>query len=162
MKKIEELMEVHRSYFPTGQFFFEITAQSHVAIPSLKKLNQAIEMLSNNLSVPCVIDNNFHYISHDEKDAFDIATCIKDGKQYYEHGRKKKDGDWHIMSEDEITAILKKNGYEESQIEERISNNQKLIDMVDITIPLHQLLFPKYESPDEIKQLYTKFSQETA
>lgn len=66
------------------------------------------------------------------------------------------------MSETEIVSVLEKNGYEIAQIEQWISNNQQLIDMIDINIPLHQLLFPAYESPDEIKELYAKFSQQTA
>gem|GEM_PF-6300008 len=34
--------------------------------------------------------------------------------------------------------------------------------MIDIVIPLHQLLFPAYESPADIKELYAKFTKETA
>ena len=159
-KKIEELMDVHCSFFPEWQFFFEITAQPHINVPHLKKINNAIDTLSESLDIPCVVDNNFHYVSSEEKDAFDIATCIKDGKQYYEHGRKKKEGERHIMSEDEITKVMEKNGYTETQISGFITNNQSLIDMIDVNIPLHQLLFPVYESPGEIKDLYAKFQSE--
>jgi|GEM_PF-4525508 len=109
-------MDIHRSLFPAGQFFLEITAQSYTSVVGLRKVDASILSLSEHLSIPCVIDNNFHYISSDEKDAFDIATCIKDGKQYYEHGRKKKEGERHIMSEDEIIKTAAKNGYTEAQI----------------------------------------------
>ncbi len=158
-KKVEELMWMYATYFPTGQFFFEITAQSHIELPLIKKIDSCILSLSQTLSIPCLVDNNFHYIAPDDKDAFDIATCIKDGKQYYEHGRKKKEGAWHIMSEEEVMKTLEKNGYEGKMIDEWISNNQQLIDMIDVQIPLHQLLFPAYESPEEITQLYETFQQ---
>lgn len=158
-KKIEELMSMYSAYFPAGQFFFEITAQPYTDLPQLRKVDSCILSLSKNLSIPCVVDNNFHYVAPDDKDAFDIATCIKDGKQYYEHGRKKKEGAWHIMSEDEIVKVLEKNGYESSMIEERIGNNQKVIEMIDLNIPLHQLLFPVYESPEHISQIYETFQQ---
>lgn len=115
--------------------------------------------LSKALDIPCVVDNNFHYISTEEKDAFDIATCIKDGKQYYEHGRKKKEGNRHIMSENEIISTLETDGYQTDQIEMWIANNQKLIDSIDVQIPLHQLLFPVYESSEHIKDLYSQFQQ---
>lgn len=137
----------------------ELTAQSYIAVPLLKKINSAILTLSDSLSVPCLVDNNFHYISPDEKDAADIALCIKDGKQYYEHGRKKKEGEWHIMSEQEIIQTLKTNGYQQEQIDQRIENNKQLIDSIDINIPLHQLLFPVYKSPDYIAELYEKFQK---
>lgn len=155
-------MDLHRSYFPEGQFFFEITAQPYHDVLALRKIDSCILSLSKTLSIPCLVDNNFHYVSPDDKDAFDIATCIKDGKQYYEHGRKKKEGLWHIMNEDEITQTLEKNSYDTSMIEEFIGNNQKLIELIDIQIPLHQLLFPVYESPDNIKELYQQFSTESA
>lgn len=128
-------------------------------VPHYKKINTAIITLSKQLEIPCVVDNNFHYILPSDKDACDIASCIKDGKQYYEHGRKKKEGEWHIMSEDEIVETLIHNGYQHDQIHEWIANNQKLIDSIDVTIPLHQLLFPIYESPENITELYQHFQQ---
>ncbi len=60
------------------------------------------------------------------------------------------------MSEDEIVQTLKTNGYQQEQIDGWIGNNQKLIDSIDINIPLHQLLFPVYKSPDYIAELYAK------
>ncbi len=62
------------------------------------------------------------------------------------------------MSEKEITDICEKDGYSSEQIEGRIANNQQLVDMIDVQIPLHQLLFPVYESPDNIKELYSQFT----
>lgn len=154
-------MEIYKNMFPDGQFYFELTAQPYNSIANLRRLDAAILTLSGKLGIPCVVDNSFHYVSPSDKDAFDIATCIKDGKQYYEHGRQKKEGDRHIMAEDEIIGVLTKNGYDQAQISQRMENNQKLIESIDIEIPLHQLLFPVYESPDEIKQLYETF-QKTA
>lgn len=152
-------MSIYRSYFPDGQFFFEVTAQDYRNVPAFKKINSAIIELSTSLSIPCVVDNNFHYIAPDDKDAADIATCIKDGKQYYEHGRKKKEGEWHIMTEHEVTQVLITDGYQANQIEQWIDNNQKLIDMINVEIPLHKLLFPVYESPENVKELYDSFLQ---
>jgi len=148
---------MYSAYFPAGQFFLEVTAQSYLVVPHFKKINSAIVSLSTQLEIPCVVDNNFHYISPSDKDAFDIASCIKDGKQYYEHGRKKKEGEWHIMGEDELVEILLHDGYQENQIHEWTENNQKLIDSTDLQIPLHQLLFPIYESPEHITELYKHF-----
>ena len=85
-------------------------------MPQLKKIDNCILSLSEALSIPCVIDNNFHYVSPEEKDAYDIATCIRDGKQYYEHGRKKSDALGHIMNEKEIISIASKNGYADEQV----------------------------------------------
>lgn len=161
-KKLTELMKIYAWYFPQDQFFFEITAQSYEKIPTLKKVNETIISLSESTNIPCLVDNDFHHVSADEKDAFDIAGCIKDGKQYYEHGRKKIDGDWHIMSEREIVNVLAGNGYSPEQIQTWTDNNQQLIDMIDVKIPLHQLLFPVYESPQEIKDLYAHFEQKIA
>ncbi len=161
-KKMTELMQLYASYFPADQFFFEVCAQSHTELPLIKKVNDAIIALSKASSIPCLVDNNFHYVSEEEKDAFDIARCIKDGKQYYEHGRKKAEGDWHIMSEKEVISLLEANGYSKEQIQTRIDNNNQLINMIDVKIPLHQLLFPAYESPTEIKHLYEQFSAKPA
>lgn len=158
VKKIEERIALYAKLFPEGQFFLEVTAQSHATVPTLKKVNEMIVSLSDALGLPCVVDNNFHYATSEEKDAFDIAGCIKDGKQYYEHGRKKKDGEWHIMSEKEVAAVVKSNGYTDEQFEQRCSNNKRLIGMIDTNIPLHQLLFPAYESSPEIQEIYKQFA----
>lgn len=161
-KKLTELMQIYAGYFPQDQFFFEVVAQSYEKVPTLKKINEIVISLCEHTSIPCLVDNDFHYVSADEKDAFDIAGCIKDGKQYYEHGRKKIAGDWHIMSEQEIVSTLSSNWYSPEQIQTWTDNNQQLIEMIDIKIPLHQLLFPVYESPQEIKDLYANFEQKTA
>ena len=72
-------MSMYRNMFPEGQFYFELTAQHYNSIANLRRLDSAILALSEKLDIPCLVDNNFHYVSPTDKDAFDIATCIKDG-----------------------------------------------------------------------------------
>jgi DNA polymerase III alpha subunit len=41
-----------------------------------------------------------------------------------------------------------------------MENTQKIADMTDLKIELNQLLFPNYQSPDEIKELYEAHKSE--
>ncbi|MBU0625947.1 hypothetical protein KKG31_06430 [Patescibacteria group bacterium] len=60
------------------------------------------------------------------------------------------------MSEEEIIAILKSNGFEEKLFNTFIKNNNELAKSIHTEINLHQALFPNYDTPDDIKEIYEK------
>ena len=64
------------------------------------------------------------------------------------------------MEEEEIRKICLENGYKVEQIEERLENNEKIAMQCDVKLELGQQLFPVYEAPEYIKELYEKYGNE--
>jgi DNA polymerase III alpha subunit len=83
-----------------------------------------------------------------------MALAIKDGYKMYDEIRRKPKWEYHIMNEDEIVNIMTWNGYEDKQINEWIDNNNKIAESIDVKIQLWQYLFPNYDNPEDVKELY--------
>jgi DNA polymerase III alpha subunit len=75
----------------------------------------------------------------------------------YEDDRRKIVGEYHIMSEEEMMAMMEKNGLDDDLIDSLLSATGKIAETIKIDIPLWQSLFPNYESSDEINKLYEKY-----
>jgi hypothetical protein len=63
------------------------------------------------------------------------------------------------MTEENIRGKCTANGFSATQTQEMLDNTGIVADMLNVEIPLGDILFPIYESPDEIKALYEEFSQ---
>lgn len=137
----------------------EIIPQSPKDNPTLAHANTILRQIHESTWLPIICANNFHYIHQEDQEAFDIARCIKDGKRVYDEDRRKTLGDFSIMSETDIRTACENNGFVASQIDEMIANTEKVASMIDLQIPLWNILFPEYESPENIKELYEKFQQ---
>lgn len=135
----------------------EVIPQDPKANALLAQANRVLRQIHENTGLPIICASDFHYIHQDDQEAYDIARCIKDGKRVYDEDRRKTQWDFSIMSEEDIRTACEKNGFVESQIDEMITTTEKVADMIDIQIPLWNILFPEYESPEDIKELYAKF-----
>jgi DNA polymerase III alpha subunit len=120
----------------------------------LSKVNQLILHLARKTDTPCIVNNNYFYPEPNNKDAWEMALSIKDGTKMYDAHRRQPAGQYHIMTEEEITKICLENGYKEELIEQRLNNNEHIAQQVEMKIKLGQALFPVYDSPEEIKTLY--------
>ncbi|MEI7558209.1 MAG: hypothetical protein WCJ45_05330 [bacterium] len=86
--------------------------------------------------------------------------AIKDGLKIYDENRRKPKGRFHIMEEKEIRDILEKNGLENKVINRLIENNEAIAEQIHVEIDLNQTLFPNYETPEDIKELYEKYKDQ--
>lgn len=152
----ERILEIHEMIKEVfgERCYFEITAQDEEVITELPKVNQFILHLSRKTDTPCIVNNNFFYPEPTNKDAREMALSIKDGTKMYDAHRRQPAGKYHIMTEQEIKEICLKNGYKEEQIEQWLKNNEKIAEQIDMKIKLGQALFPIYDAPQEIKELY--------
>jgi len=64
------------------------------------------------------------------------------------------------MSEDEIRGTLSNNGYNTAMIDTLIKNNIAIAENITTDIDLNQVLFPNYETPEDIKELYEKYKDQ--
>ena len=60
------------------------------------------------------------------------------------------------MSEEEIRAVCEKNGHSKTDIDRRVDTNNRIAEEIVTEIDLHQTLFPNYDSPEDIVELYEK------
>lgn len=153
-KKILEMISTYKEIFGNDNFFLELTAQDYKKDPKFKLLNDSLISLAEKSNTTLIINNNFHYINKDDKEAYEVLLCIKEWKYIHDSTRPKIVQDQHIFSESEIIEVMIKNWYEESFIQNIIQNNFNIAQSIDMKVPLWQILFPKYESPDYVKELY--------
>lgn len=140
----------------TSHTIIELTVQDESAHPNIAKINKHLEKLATQLELPLTCANNYHYIDEADQKVSEVALAIKDGKRMFDDDRRKVSLQQHIMSEQEIRDILTDNGYDTDRIQQMIQSTADIADMIDLDIPLNKILFPKYESPDQIKELYEK------
>lgn len=155
-EKISEIIRLLQSVLGEYAVYGEIIAQLHSENSELERINTYIFSLCQELGVPCVVNTNYHYIKKSDKEAWEVALAVKDGKKIYEMDRRQPVWNFHIMTEEEISEVLITNWYTADQIEKMIANNVALADSFDVKVALGQTLFPNYESPEDVKEIYEK------
>ncbi|MFA5747616.1 MAG: PHP domain-containing protein [Candidatus Absconditabacterales bacterium] len=150
--KIIEIIQMIKD--TVDDVYLEIIAQDYKNVPEIKKINNLIFEIAKKNKLECVVNNNYHYPKKEDKEAWETALAIKDGKKIYDQDRRKPKGEYFIMSENEIREILIQNGFEKNEIDGFIENNNKVADSIQTEIDLNQVLFPNYINPEDIIQLY--------
>lgn len=150
----EQLSLIQSALWEQWKLVLEIIAWDHKENKRLEEVNRKIIQIAWDNSLDYIISWNFHYVTPDQSEAFETALSIKDGKRIYDEDRRLVTWKRHIQSEIEIRTTMKNNGFSEEVIEHGIANTQIIADLTNLEIKLNQLLFPNYQSPDEIKSLY--------
>lgn len=155
-EKIIEIIRMLQSILGEDSVYGEIIAQLHSENNELERVNSYVFALCQELGVPCVVNNNYHYIKKSDKEAWEVALAVKDGKKIYEMDRRQPVWDFHIMTEEEVGEVLISNWYNSDQIQKMIATNVTLAESFQVKVALGQTLFPNYESPEDVKELYEK------
>lgn len=155
--KMIEIIHLIQDIIGKKNVYLEILAQYYNETMESKKVNELLLALAEKEQISCVVDNNYFYPSHTDKQAREVALAIKDGLKIYDESRRKPKGQFHIMSEDEIRKILEHNGFEKKIINQLIETNNTIADSITTEIDLNQALFPNYETPEDIKELYEQY-----
>ena len=154
--KIKEVYCMLQDIFK-DKCYLEITAQDENKLPLTKKCNQLIYSLAQQTNTKLIVDNDYRYLKESDKDTWEVALSVKDWTKMYDIDRRRPAWKYHIMKEDEIRKICVDNGYSESDINSWIANNWEIADSVNASILLHQKLFPKYTTPDDIMEYYNRY-----
>lgn len=152
--KIIEIINLIQDAIGKENVYLEIIAQDYDEVSDTKKFNDIVFALSEKENIKCVVNNNYFYPWKDEKEAREVALAIKDGLKIYDENRRKPKGQFHIMTEEEIKAILINNNIDDTTINKLIETNNAIAEQIHTDIDLHQTLFPNYETPDDVKELY--------
>ena len=155
-EKIREIYDLLHELFGK-KCYLEITAQDETLLPITKKVNKFIYNLAKETNTMLIVDNDYRYLEEKDKEAWEIALSIKDGTKMYDANRRKPAWKYHIMNWDEIKEICIKNWYNEEEVDEWINNNGNIAEELNASMLLNQKLFPKYKTPDDIKEFYEKY-----
>lgn len=155
--KIIEIINLIQDTIGKENTYLEIIAQDYNETNEQKKTNEYIMEIAKKEGVSCVVNNNYFYPSQNDKQAREVALAIKDGLKIYDENRRKPKGRFHIMSEEEIREILKNNGYDSSTIDTLIDTNNAIADSIVTAIDLNQALFPNYETPEDVREIYEQY-----
>lgn len=151
-----EVIKIIKEHIWKDNFYLEIIAQDESILDDTKKINQNIIKFSDITWLNCVVNNNYFYPRNEDKQAWEMALAIRDWNKMYESNRRKPKWEYHIMTWEEIESVMINNWYNNSQIQEWISNNEKIANSINYEIRLWQYLFPNYETPQDIKEIYEK------
>ena len=116
--------------------------------------------VSQNKDIPCIVSNIYQYPSEWDKVTHELAMAIKDNLTIYDSNHRAPKTKNHLMTEDEIRQMCKKNGYEDKLVNEWIDNTQKIADLCEANIEMWQKLFPKSEVESDILEKYEAHKNE--
>lgn len=156
-EKMIEIIHLIQDTIGKENVFLEIIAQDYNETSEHKKINDILLAIAEKQSIPCIVANNYFYPSETDKPAWEVALAIKDGMKIYDENRRKPKGKFHIMTEEEIREILENNEFDEKIIDQLIETNNQIADHINTNIDLNQTLFPDYETPEDVKELYEKY-----
>ena len=155
--KMIEIINLIQDTIGKENVYLEIIAQEYTETTESKKVNEMLLEIAKKEDIACVVDNNFFYPSKTDKQAREVALAIKDGLKIYDENRRKPKGQFHIMTEEEIREILEHNGFEKQIINHLIETNNTIADGITTSIDLNQTLFPNYETPEDVREIYEQY-----
>lgn len=160
LQKIRDLWEIIRTTFWSDAFLADLIAQPYQVEPQLKRINNQIQALALATDTPLLVNPNFHYLKIDDKEVFEVALAIKDGKKMYDTDRRRIPGNYHISDETFVVQTMLANGYTEDVIQKMMQTNNNVAATIDVTIHLGQKLFPIYQTPPDMLALYEKHKEQ--
>lgn len=138
--------------------YIDITAQRYQDYPYLQESHTALLSVGQDLGLSMVTSSGYYYPEALQKTAYETALAIKDGKRAYDADARKIAGDnHHILSEAEVRAILANNGFADTMIDHLVTATGECADRCITKITLGQALFPNFQSPQEVLDLYEKY-----
>jgi DNA polymerase III subunit alpha len=152
--KIQEIRTMICDTLGKEQVYGNIIAQNYNYIEKLDQINDLVLDISKQQGNSCVVNNNFCYVDKADKKAREVALAIKDNKKMYDEDRRKPAGEYHVFSEAEMREMLQRNGFQDEQIDVFFASNQRVADRTDLKIDLRQKLFPNYETPENVREIY--------
>lgn len=155
--KIIEIIHLIQDTIGKDNVYLEIIAQDYNETNESKKVNELLLALAEKEQMACVVNNNYFYPSKTDKQAREVALAIKDWFKIYDENRRKPKWQFHIMTEEEIREILEHNGIDKKIINHLIETNNTIADQITTEIELNQTLFPNYETPEDIKEIYEQY-----
>ncbi len=99
-------------------------------------VNQALEK-----NIPLVATNDVHFLSQNQFDAYDVLSCIRDGRYIYEKDRPRLNNQYYLKSEAEMIELF-------SDIPEAINNTVKIAQKCSFLLKENEPMLPAFSAND--------------
>ena len=159
LEAIAAFLKTFEAYIPVGYCLLWLLTQDE-SIKKVKMHNEAIHALAKMTWWKVVLLTEVQYVTATDKDLFDVWLAVKDGKRVFDDDRRKPIGKHHLMTYDEILKMMIDNDYTQMEVEKRAEQTNLVADSCKVDIALWWILFPKYENPAKISELYKKHKDE--
>ena len=121
-----------------NDFYIEI--QNH-KLPEQLNINQTLNNLSQELSIPLVATNSTYYSLKEDSEACDVIKCIKTGHNISDPKRQKMfSNEYYLKSSQEMKSLF-------LEFPEAIDNTVKIAEQCNIEIPMGELFLPNFPIP---------------
>lgn len=142
------------------KLILEYYAQEYALVPAAQQINETVLRLVDQWWYMLTCANNYHYIMPDEQEPWEIALAIRDQKLYQDRDRRKVVWHYHMISEDEIRSVISWHGLAKDMIDTMIDNTVIAASNLKIEMPALPAMFPSYDPPENIKELYKKMQEQ--
>lgn len=153
---IVAFLKTFEVYIPVENCILWLLAQDE-SNTDIAMHNKAIIELSQELWWKIILLTEVLYVSATDKDLYDVWLAVKDGKRVFDDERRKTVGEHHLMTYDEILKVMTRtNDYTQREVEIWTEQTNEVARRCNVEISLWGILFPKYENPAHISELYEK------
>ena len=141
MSRAEEAARELQQIFGEDRFFFEV---QNNGIDEQDRVNQALNQLSQRLSIPLVASNDCHYLSKEDVRAHDVLLCIQTGKTVNDSDRFKfRTDQLYFKSKEEMYAYFK-------DYPGALQNTVDIASRCQIDFDFNTYHFPKFDTDNEL------------
>lgn len=114
-----------------------------------KEMNKLVLQLKRNYGGDLVATNDCHYVKREHSVSQEVLLAIQFKKRWNDTDRFRFDTDeLYLRSEEEMKAAFRRQAIlSNSEIEEAISNTQKVVDLCNLTVEKRPVLLPKVVVP---------------
>lgn len=143
--KAKQVAEWYQSVFG-DRYYFEVQDHGHPDHPHAwaeqVAVNKQIFRLSQELSIPCVVTSDAHYLKHEDQEAHEILLCVQTGSFLSDENRMSlKEFELHVADPKEI---IDRWGIDYPEV---ILNTKRIADRCMVQIELGNILIPQFAVP---------------
>jgi len=129
------------------RYYLEVQDHGHIKHPSswpeqVSVTSQTFK-LAKELSIPCVLTCDAHYLRHEDQQAHEILLCVQTGSFLSDENRMSlKDFQLHVTNPQDI---IQRWGDKHPEI---ITNTQVIAERCELELVLGRILIPQFPVPD--------------
>ncbi|MDO8265912.1 MAG: DNA polymerase III subunit alpha, partial [Candidatus Saccharibacteria bacterium] len=133
------------------RYYIELQDHGHPDHPhgwvDQQNANKQLIKLAKELSLPCVVTMDAHYLKHEDQEAHEILLCVQTGSFIDDEKRMSlKDFELHIADPKEVI------GRWQDTLPEAIMNTKKIADRCSVELNLGGILIPKFPLPEGVTE----------
>ncbi|MDQ3065415.1 MAG: DNA polymerase III subunit alpha [bacterium] len=142
----KEIAKWYKSVFG-DRYYFEVQDHGHPDHPTVwseqVEVNKQLFALSKELSIPCVLTCDAHYLTHKDQEAHEILLCVQTGSYLTDEKRMSlANMELHLTDPKEL---IKRWGKQHPEV---ITNSKAIADRCKVTFELGKILIPKFPVPE--------------